>query len=267
MRAPRGKASAPPEPIGPVLLRVVGKVRAQSDELAGFTCYGRRGVPLLCRESESAPEIPTVFGWATCPVAQTEQCAPWGRHEARGATTEASRWVERAIAAQVPRRLWAASWASRATPALERALVYWRTEYSKGRCWLVSGDTGLGKSWASVAVLRAAGVGTFLFFPALCSALMDSQRRVETLGLAKRAPFVVLDDLGAQYDDRGGFLESLLYEIIWWREANMLPTIVTTNRPVDELRALSPRILDRLRGEWGAVSTVTGQTLRKRESA
>jgi DNA replication protein DnaC len=116
-----------------------------------------------------------------------------------------------------------------------------------------------------VAALHAweSGGRRFLHFPALCGALLDSQRRAEALEAAKRTRFIVLDDFGAEYVKEGGLLEVLVDEIICHREAEILPTIITTNLTRDKLKdRLSDRIIDRFHGGWGRVFAVTGASLR-----
>jgi DNA replication protein DnaC len=80
---------------------------------------------------------------------------------------------------------------------------------------------------------------------------------------AKTTEFIVLDDFGVEYAKEGGLVDAFLDEIIWTREANCLPTIITTNLSVEALKARLPeRLIDRLRGQWGAVYECPGRSLR-----
>jgi len=128
--------------------------------------------------------------------------------------------------------------------------------HTAGRCLVLAGAPQVGKTYAAVAGMRVLRRMTprFQYFPALCGAFLDRARRAAALEQAKRTWFLVLDDLGAEYAKSGGLVEAFLDEVVWWREAEMLPTIVTTNlTPAEISHALSDRIVARLRGEWGQV--------------
>lgn len=237
--------------------------------VAGFTCPRHKGLPLPCELGPDGLWIPTTSGWsARCPIAEAEQCVPWGVWILQKRADDQTKWDSIAAQVGLPSRLWRAAITDLSTPAMVRARTYLAEEYAVGTCLVLSGATGVGKTWAAAAVLREARCSKqFVFFPALCSALMDSQRRVAALEAAKTTPFVVLDDFGAHYEDKGGFLDSLVYEILWWREANALPTVLTSNLTLERLReVLSDRILDRLRGDWGRVVHLTGASLREPRS-
>jgi len=179
----------------------------------------------------------------------------------------AQRWLDQGREMGIPTRLIDASFAAgRETEVLNRAMVYAKEEYEHGKCLVLMGPTGVGKTYAAVAALRAIRCQShFWYFPALCGALLDQDRRAETLQAVKETPFVVLDDFGAEYLKVGGLLDAFIDEIIWHRESEEQSMILTTNLMPEQLRdRLSDRIVDRLNSEWGALFVVPGESLRAR---
>ena len=161
--------------------------------------------------------------------------------------------------------------ATQATDAVKVVRDYCEGEMARGHCLVLSGPAGVGKSYAAVAALHTAIVRHyrigFFYFPTLCTALLDSVRRPAALDCAKESAVVTFDDFGAEYTKQGGgFLATLVEEIIWHREGHNLPTLVTTNLTADQLRErCSDRIVDRLRGSWGRVVELPGASLRGTE--
>lgn len=134
-----------------------------------------------------------------------------------------------------------------------------------GGCLVLAGPTGVGKSYAAAALLRAVPLPRRFFdFPCLCGALVDPERRREALDEAKRSQLAVFDDFRVeQMKTGGGLLQILVEEILSHREGQQLSTLITTNLTVEELKErLTDRIVDRLRGEWGRLYAVPGQSLR-----
>ena len=183
-------------------------------------------------------------------------------------------WQRWAPEIGVPRRLVGASLlAEPRSDALARVDAYMKgPDFRAGRCLILAGPTGVGKSFAAVAALRElcrpsghfyAGRLLFCHVPKLCDALFDFNKRQNTLDKAKRTRFVVLDDLGAEYVKEGGLSDASLEAIIWEREAEILPTIITTNLTAEGLKArLSERLIDRLRGDWGCIYECPGPSWR-----
>lgn len=180
-------------------------------------------------------------------------------------------WATLAREREIPLRLRDASFEKgQECPSLQRAEQYVVQEVSQGVCLVLMGPTGVGKTYAAVAairdhLMRTATWGDFWYFPSLCSALMNQDR--ETQLDAKRAlksdKLLVLDDFGGEYLKPGGFLESLIDEAIWYREGNILPTILTTNLMPEQMKErLSDRIVDRLRGDWGRLFVCVGESFR-----
>lgn len=73
---------------------------------------------------------------------------------------------------------------------------------------------------------------------------------------------LVLDDLGTEYLDKGGFLLSLIDEIISERHRRDLPTVMTTNTTAAEFaERYGRRVVDRIRGS-GSIVVCDGKSLR-----
>jgi DNA replication protein DnaC len=181
---------------------------------------------------------------------------------------ERQRWMADAERIGVPPRLLRATLEPlKETAALVAVQRWLETHYAAGRCLVLAGPTGVGKSVAGAMALRARpGTGRrYVYFPGACGALLDPNLRAEMRARLIETSFVVLDDFGSEYTKAGGLLDALLDEIIWHREAYILPTIITTNLDAEQLKVrLSERIVDRLRGEWGCVHEVGGVSLRAR---
>ena len=179
-------------------------------------------------------------------------------------------WGRVAHGVGVPRRLRNANAnaESRQTVALSAVLAQRPDEH--GTCLVLTGATGVGKSWAAVAGLRLvyedgtdATALRFAYFPAVCGRLLTPETRVGELNAVKGTGFLVLDDFGVEYVKEGGLIDAFLDEIIWYREAEMMPTIITTNLTTDLLKQRLPaRLVDRLRGDWGRIYECPGESLR-----
>lgn len=171
----------------------------------------------------------------------------------------------------IPVRLQHATLTARPTPALQAAAAYLGDAsagysdagFARGEALVLAGPTGVGKSYAAAAAMMAVGDGHFLYFPALCAQLLRSEAQPGAMALAKRSDLLVFDDLGTEYLKEGGLLAAFLDEIVWHREGNALPTVITTNLTAQELaKRLGDRITDRLRGVWGRVIECPGESLR-----
>lgn len=176
-------------------------------------------------------------------------------------------WILEARRVGIPQAYMQAEFATATkTKAIEFAQNYVEADATKGRALLLTGPTGSGKTFAAVAAIRA-HVGKskrLLYFPLLIAALRDFSTSKEALESALHARFLVLDDFCAEYVRGNTQADSLIESIIWHREANLLPTILTTNCTTDQLRAaLSDRALDRLAGSWTVRRAVTGPSLRR----
>ncbi|MBN1889176.1 MAG: ATP-binding protein [Thermoflexales bacterium] len=131
-------------------------------------------------------------------------------------------------------------------------------------CWLVLiGANGRGKTHLAAAVVNALlDCGEPAFFegvPALLDWLRDgygeqsAEDFASRLARVKQAPVLVLDDLGAESsgrDERVSWAEDKLYQIVNDRLENRLPTVYTTNLPLEPTpgyRCVPPRLASRLR--------------------
>jgi len=79
-----------------------------------------------------------------------------------------------------------------------------------------------------------------------------------------KARRLVIDDLGAEYQDAKGFFGSFIDEIINARYSNNLPVVITTNLDVEAFKArYGVRVVDRIR-EAGRFVGCGNTSLRKR---
>ncbi|MFB4193370.1 ATP-binding protein [Streptomyces carpaticus] len=128
-----------------------------------------------------------------------------------------------------------------------------RRQAATGPSLLLAGTTGTGKThqaYGAIRALTAAGIGVRWRATTeadLYAALRprpgsDSER--ELMALA-RCPVLLLDDLGAAKSSE--WTEELIYRLINKRYNDMLPTLVTTNLAIRDLRgALGDRVASRL---------------------
>ena len=155
---------------------------------------------------------------------------------------------------------------STATPALDAARQFVAHDLARGRCLVLAGTAGTGKTHAAVCVLDAArGVARrFRYVGEAAGVLLDGGRgRSDLLDLLTHIPLLVLDDLGVEAAKTGGHFEAFLDRVIYARESERLATIITTNlTPADLVTRYSERIIDRLRA-WGDVVALDSLGLRR----
>jgi DNA replication protein DnaC len=110
---------------------------------------------------------------------------------------------------------------------------------------VLSGQCGCGKTHL------AAGIGNALvekgisveFWPVfdLLQAIRDSfDGREDVAARVSKLGLLILDDLGNERigrDEKGDWAREQLFRIIYWRELNELPVVVTTNHSVDVLES------------------------------
>lgn len=123
----------------------------------------------------------------------------------------------------------------------------------EGPSLLIVGPTGTGKTYQAYGAVRALlARGVRLRWEATTSADLharlrprqghDTERDLQTLA---RCPLLILDDLGAAKTSE--WTEELTYRLINHRYEHLLPTLITTNLPIDQLRtALGDRVASRL---------------------
>ena len=198
---------------------------------------------------------------AKIPALTPEQTTEQEAAEQRRRETELLRWL---MDSGVPKRFLTASLdRGRPTPALQRVAAAIDGEFAAGRCLVLTGPTGVGKTFGVAAAMRALRArGRFWPWPAAAGALLDPARRGEALTQMKTTGLLVLDDLGAEFQKEGGLVQAFLDEVIDHRYGNELATAITSNLTADDLKThLSARIVDRLR-EWGSVFECPGESLR-----
>jgi DNA replication protein DnaC len=128
--------------------------------------------------------------------------------------------------------------------------------------FILQGANGCGKTHLAAAIAnRALRDGREVFF-AVVPDFLDHLRRTYAPGRdeaddmfdsVREAEFLVLDDLGAQ--NTSPWAHEKLYQVVNYRTVAGLPTVVTTDRALDELQAAHPRVFARIADP--AVGTVS----------
>ncbi|MFG2719697.1 ATP-binding protein [Streptomyces sp. NPDC048416] len=148
--------------------------------------------------------------------------------------TQVSAWVEEIVAAGRP------------GPGGAPGIAY-------GPSLLIAGPTGTGKTYQAYGAVRSLlGAGVRLRWEAITTAELhatlrprhghDGERRFQELS---RSPLLLLDDLGAAKASE--WTEELTYRLIDHRYVHELPTLITTNLPIADLRtAVGDRVASRL---------------------
>jgi DNA replication protein DnaC len=94
----------------------------------------------------------------------------------------------------------------------------------------------------------------------------DDEEAQEVVRRLSNADFLVIDDLGREYRDVKGFVESQVDELIRYRIKNLLPTIITTNKTREELAVNKFRLLSVL-NEHFLIIPFTTKDYRKKIGA
>jgi DNA replication protein DnaC len=138
-------------------------------------------------------------------------------------------------------------------------------------CLLLSGDSGVGKTfaaeWALAEILRHSGPVVGLLrrqqvftVPALRRAWFDEK----IMSALSSAQALLLDDLGSEPIDQLGFTGASLFEVVNTRWGRGSKTILTTNMtPASFKSRYGQKITDRLT-QGGKAVVVLGETLRSR---
>jgi DNA replication protein DnaC len=122
-----------------------------------------------------------------------------------------------------------------------------------GPSLLITGPTGTGKTHQAYGAIRALlAAGVRLRWEATTAADLYAAQRPQQgndperqLWALARCPLLLLDDLGAA--KQSPWTEELTYRLINHRYNQLLPTLVTTNLPVADLRdAIGDRVASRL---------------------
>ncbi len=166
------------------------------------------------------------------------------------------------------------------TPSLKTALGYARqiAEGKNGIKWLsLIGPVGRGKSHLAIAVahrwLERGQAARYAFVPKMLTELRHGYERTDEfafetqLAMLCTIPLLLLDDLGVERPTEWAVEQ--LQTIINERYIAQLPLIVTTNRPLDDLRGDEEhRIGSRLRREnWCRVVVIDAAEFLKEKGA
>ncbi|MCF6780894.1 ATP-binding protein [Stutzerimonas stutzeri] len=144
--------------------------------------------------------------------------------------------------------------------------------YDAGRCLLLLGNFGNGKTHLGCAILKAVVTrfgASALYVPAadFIAALKSSFVRdsavteQEIYAELASADLLLIDEIGAQNGTE--FERQALHQVIDTRYRNRMPTIITSNLPSSELSAyIGDRALDRLRENGGQAVAFTWESAR-----
>lgn len=113
------------------------------------------------------------------------------------AIAAATAWKHHATLLGIPARLQSASFiTSTQTQAITRTRLFVTTEALHGRCLILCGSTGVGKSYAAAAALRRfhPPLSTFFYWPELCANLLHPSSHAAALAATTAPGLVVLDD-------------------------------------------------------------------------
>ena len=143
-----------------------------------------------------------------------------------------------------------------------------------GPSLLIAGPTGTGKTYQAYGAIRALlAAGVRLRWEATTAADLYAAQRPQQgyadpeqqLQRLTRTPLLLLDDLGAAKQSQ--WTEELTYRLVNHRYNHLLPTLVTTNLPVADLReAIGDRTASRL-AEMTQRVILTGHDRRRHPAA
>jgi len=129
----------------------------------------------------------------------------------------------------------------------------------KPRILVLSGNPGCGKTVAAANWLFLGRSGLFVKSSRL--ARWDRYDD-EAMNKLLRAPRLVVDDLGTEFQDAKGNFDAILDEIIDVRYDNKRPTVITTNLAAEAFKArYGERIADRIR-EAGRFVSLAEKSMR-----
>ncbi len=191
-----------------------------------------RGIPV--RPDQTSHDLPPVEDNAPAWLRATQARIPARFRRAEASHPQVRAWVQLAVAAARSARGGGVSIVE--APSL-----------------LIIGGTGTGKTHAAFGAIRAlAAAGVRVEWQAttaadLYAALRPSPGRDTERELATfvRCPLLLLDDLGAAKPSE--WTEEITYRLINHRYAQVLPTLITSNVPIRQLRhLLGDRVASRL---------------------
>lgn len=131
---------------------------------------------------------------------------------------------------------------------------------------IMLGNVGTGKTHLAVGVMRCVRKPVMFTQSGLLRALRltyGNSGASDPVEACRNADLCVLDELGVSVGGKDEY--PMLHEILAYRHAEFLPTVVTSNLATDELRrTLGDRLTDRLREAAFKVLTFGGQSRRSR---
>lgn len=143
------------------------------------------------------------------------------------------------------------------TPALQFAL---RLLDGDGVLLVLSGPPGVGKSLAAAAALIRSAGGLWVDAPGLATPPMDGETTDRRM---REAALLVLDDCGLEHSP-SGYAASRICGVLDAREAELRPTIVTTNLTSSEFGdRYGARLASRLNGDPLGFQQIVGDDLRE----
>lgn len=156
------------------------------------------------------------------------------------------------------------------TQAMTALLAEIPALWEDGRCLVLTGATGNGKSyamWVGYCAYRVSGQWgrqRVLNARELPDIAFDKEGWNDLKTGVKG--MLGIDDLGAEHISAGGWSASKADELMDYRYMHRLPTIITTNlsftgAPSEFEKRYGARVVDRLR-EWGRVVPLTDKSLR-----
>lgn len=179
--------------------------------------------------------------------------------------TQTDLWLHRA---GVPKLLVKASFENWKARTADDHLVLFRCRdfVQRGKGFLIlQGAVGLGKTHLATSILRAMSRGKMITQNRFLLALRETYRNDKApnpIEQCREARLLVLDELGLSLGGRDEF--PALYEVLNCRHGEELPTVITTNVPVEEfVETFGDRIADRL--ATATFCELKGESWRKQQ--
>lgn len=160
--------------------------------------------------------------------------------------------------------------------AVQGYAINFREHYKAGRCMVMLGRPGTGKSHLGYSILRhcmdaspkftGRMVAVSELFRSIKAAYAKGARTTEGEAIAKLvAPhLLIVDEIGVQFDSVTE--QQLLYEVVNERYKEMLPTVVISNLSRAELvEIIGNRTFDRLRENGGLIIPFDWESHRTRK--
>ena len=180
---------------------------------------------------------------------------------------------ERLTVAGVPKRFLAAALvtADKTNAMNEAGNFLGGNGIAGGRCLILIGAVGTGKTFAAAALMRdyleshEGDVGVFQYCAAMINWIRFAEydARNRNMERVKTVPLLVIDDMACESDTE--VAKAILDELIYAREGNERATIITTNKKTKAFKdAFGERIADRLLSGWSSIVQLNEQSLRRR---